>query len=363
MRILMTADTVGGVWTYSLELAKSLAPYDVEILLATLGAPLSESQWACVNQIDNVIVFESDYRLEWMDDPWDDVEQSQEWVRGIARRARPDLIHTNTYCHAAMSWNIPVLLVGHSCALSWHQEVRGQQAGLEWEPYRRLVSHALRNADLVIAPTGSMLAMLERHYGPLRRKQAILNGLPPRGAPSQPKEDFVFTAGRFWDEAKNLATAARAAPHMHWPLRVAGLRHPDGADGKMEEVEFLGALSAKEMHEVYSRASIYVLPAKYEPFGLTALEAAFDRCALVLGDIATLREVWGDAALFVPPDDHLALADAVNRLIADPALRRRQADAAYLRALQLNSDRQAASYMKAYGQLLASPQRRLQKVS
>ena len=40
----MTADTVGGVWTYALELTRALQPYDVEVLLAIMGPSLSASQ-------------------------------------------------------------------------------------------------------------------------------------------------------------------------------------------------------------------------------------------------------------------------------------------------------------------------------
>ena len=46
MKILMTADTVGGVWTYALELAGALAPHGVEVALATMGRRLSSAQEA-----------------------------------------------------------------------------------------------------------------------------------------------------------------------------------------------------------------------------------------------------------------------------------------------------------------------------
>ena len=65
-----------------------------------------------------------------------------------------------------------------------------------------------------------------------------------------------------------------------------------------------GRLTPPQMARVVSRApSIYALPARYEPFGLSVLEAALSGCALVLGDIPSLREIWDGAALFVDPDD------------------------------------------------------------
>jgi glycosyltransferase involved in cell wall biosynthesis len=101
-----------------------------------------------------------------------------------------------------------------------------------------------------------------------------------------------------------------------------------------------------------SRASIYALPARYEPFGQTALEAALSGCALVLGDVPSLREVWGPAALYVPPDDHAALHAALTMLIDDELLRRRMATKAHTRALQFTPSRMVDAYLSAYARMV-----------
>jgi len=93
------------------------------------------------------------------------------------------------------------------------------------------------------------------------------------------------------------------------------------------------------------------LPARYEPFGLTALEAAWSGCALVLGDIDSLREVWDGAAIFVAPDDHAALAHALRRLIADTALRERYAALARERAEAHRPAAMADAYLRAYADI------------
>jgi glycosyltransferase involved in cell wall biosynthesis len=108
------------------------------------------------------------------------------------------------------------------------------------------------------------------------------------------------------------------------------------------------------MAEWYARASIYALPARYEPFGLSILEAASAGCALVLGDIATLRENWDGAADFVAPDDGDALAGAIQRLIDDPLRRDRQARLARRRARRFPADRMAAAYLTLYRELTAA---------
>jgi hypothetical protein len=101
------------------------------------------------------------------------------------------------------------------------------------------------------------------------------------------------------------------------------------------------------------RAAIYALPARYEPLGLSVLEAALAGCALVLGDIPSLREVWGgEAAIFVPPNDVDALADALELLRREPVRRARLAVCARARALEYGPARMAASYLAAYSSLL-----------
>ena len=121
----MTADTVGGVWTYAIELARALEPFGVEILIATMGAPLSLAQRREAEELPHVAVAESKYQLEWMDEPWDDVDAAGTWLLKLARRFKADLVHLNGYVHAALPWNVPVMVVVHSCVLSWWQSVKG----------------------------------------------------------------------------------------------------------------------------------------------------------------------------------------------------------------------------------------------
>ncbi|MGE5438621.1 MAG: glycosyltransferase family 1 protein, partial [Bacteroidota bacterium] len=69
-RVLMTADTIGGVWTYALELSEALKDYAIEIYLATMGSPLTPRQKEALSKIENLRLFESSYKLEWMEEPW-----------------------------------------------------------------------------------------------------------------------------------------------------------------------------------------------------------------------------------------------------------------------------------------------------
>jgi len=113
MRILMTADPVGGVWSYALELCAALAQDDVRVTLATLGGEPSPAQLDEVARLPNVELFCSAYRLEWMPQPWDDLQRAGKWLLSLQKALRPDLIHLNHLVHAELPWDAPVLTVAH----------------------------------------------------------------------------------------------------------------------------------------------------------------------------------------------------------------------------------------------------------
>src|SRR5581483_11395624 len=109
-RILMTADTIGGVWTYSLELARGLAKHGVEVHLATMGALPTREQRKEASDIRGLLLHTSTCKLEWMDDRWGDVERAGEWLLKLEQTTRPDLIHLNGYAHAVLPWSVPTIV-------------------------------------------------------------------------------------------------------------------------------------------------------------------------------------------------------------------------------------------------------------
>lgn len=355
LNILMTTDTIGGVWTYSLDLAKALIQKGHQVFLATMGSPLSDKQRDEIDQTPRLETYESSYKLEWMDNPWQDIEQAGQWLLQLERYVCPDLIHLNGYAHGALPWQTPTVMVGHSCVMSWWQAVKGEPPPTKWDQYRQHVKQGLQAADAVLAPTQAMLNALERHYGPLPNSGVVPNGRDPDLFWADQKKPFIFTASRVWDEAKNIVALEAVAPHLPWPVFVAGEdKHPNGRSVQLHHMNLLGRLTFEELQPWFAQASIYALPARYEPFGLSALEAAMAGCALVLGDIPSLREVWGNAALYVPPNDSEALEIALSLLIIDPAYRRMMARRAHTHAQIFTSERMANRYLSVYQELVQS---------
>jgi glycosyltransferase involved in cell wall biosynthesis len=353
LRVLMTSDTIGGVWTYALDLIEALAPHGDQVLLATLGKPLTSGQRCAVAAQPNVTLCESAFDLEWMDSPWEDVDRSGEWLMELAAAFAPDVVHLNTYSHAALPWSVPVLVAGHSCVYSWWHAVKGEAPPPAWRTYHRRVQAGLQEADLVVTPTRAMLDALIEHYGPLANTQVIYNGRSSRRfAAEANKEAMIMSAGRLWDEAKNIQILEQVASLLPWPIFIAGdQQHPSGKHVGFRCLHALGRLEADAVQLWLAKASIYVLPARYEPFGLSILEAALSRCAIVLGDIASLREVWGGAAIYVPPDDPIAIASALRNLASQDHQRLLMGSKARARAQEYTGKRMGDAYHQAYRRL------------
>lgn len=334
----MTADTVGGVWTYCVELAHALG---AEVHLATMGRPLSAAQRVEAEVFASV--HESGFPLEWQEDPWPGVDGAGQWLLSLEEQVRPDVVHLNGYVHGSLPWRAPVVVVAHSDVLSWWRAVHGTDPGHEWDTYRRRVAQGLRAAARVVAPTAAVAADLARGYGvadavvvPNCRRADLV-------VPAE-KSPVVLSAGRVWDAAKGVDALCRVAPRLPGPVLVAG-----EGDQELSGVEALGPLSFPELAAHLGRAAVYAAPARYEPFGLGALEAGLAGCALVLGDLPSLREVWGDAASYVEDDQELAAE--LTALLADAGLAASRGADARARALTFSPERTAAGYREVYASL------------
>jgi glycosyltransferase involved in cell wall biosynthesis len=355
--VLLVADALGGVFTHAIELARALTASRVRVVLATEGAELTADRRRAVASLRGVEHEGRPYRLEWMPDPWDDVAAAGRWLLALEERVRPDVVHTCELAHGALPFRAPKLVAGHSCATAWFEAVRGVPAPPDWERYRAVVSAGLRGAAAVVAPTAWMARALVRQYAPIPAPAVVPNGRDAGRFWPGPKEELVLAAGRARDEARNVAALMRIAHRLPWPVVVAGdATMPGGDPGTPPSpprypVSFLGRLPEEELARWLSRAAIFAHPARYEPGGLAVLEAALSGCALVLGDLESLRETWDGAAAFVPPWDDDALADAIADLARDEGRRRTLADAARRRGLHLTPRRMAAGYRAIYSAL------------
>jgi len=335
-KVFITADAVGGVWQYTLDLTRALVRAGADVMVATMGPRPDEAQREEMLAVGRVQLIESDFALEWMPNPWGDVDAASEWLLAAARDWEPEVIHLNGYAHASLLWGKPVVVVAHSCVCSWWRAVHAEPAGEEWSEYRRRVREGLLAANTVIAPSAFMASCIAHDYGlPLNRVRVIHNGSEAPLAPIRPKQNVIFAAGRRWDRAKNLDLLERIALKLDWELRIAG-----------------GQLSRPQLLTEMQRSGIFAHAALYEPFGLAVVEAARAGNCLVLSDIPSMRELWDGAAIFIDPRDEQRWISELNRLSRDGSAREDFATAAQRRSLAYNIEAFARSYLDVYRSLM-----------
>jgi glycosyltransferase involved in cell wall biosynthesis len=354
-RVLLVADCVGGVWQYSLELATGLAAHGVEIVLAVPGPAPTSAQRQEAEAIPGLKLQLLDAPLDWQARSERELAPLRAQLIELAGEA-VDLVHLNGAALGDLPVSQPVVPTQHSCLATWWQAMRpGQALPQAWRWHRARTAAGLAAAAAVIAPSAAFADQLRQAYGSQIALAVVHNGRTLGPRPVTPGRHAVaLTAGRLWDEAKNLRTLDAAAAGIRWPVLAAGpTRGPDGQEVQLEHVVALGTLDGAALDDRLWRTAVFASLAVYEPFGLAVLEAALAGCALVLSDTATFRELWHDAALFVPAADPLAARDAVNGLIADRNLRLRLGALAQARANRYSPEACVRGTLAVYQRVLA----------
>jgi glycosyltransferase involved in cell wall biosynthesis len=352
--VMMTTDAVGGVWVYALALSRRLAEAGHRVTLVTLGPPPQGPKCDAARALPSgVALIVTSLSLEWLDPQGDDTLRARSELLRLADRLRPDLVHINGYREGAFPWPCPALVVAHSCVLSWwHAMRRESPPEPRWTAYADAVRAGLNAAEAWVAPTAAFRHSIERLYEPEKFGRVIPNGIDFPETRAISKEPLILASGRIWDSGKNLTGLADMAAQLPWPVHIAG---PGMANSAMpsRNIHWLGEVAHSELQRHMHRAAIYAAPAHYEPFGLGILEAARAGCALLLADIASLRELWDGAAVHIPPDDPEHLRNALEALCMDKRSRRRLQYAAAMRAREYTLARTVSSYLALYESLLA----------
>jgi glycogen synthase len=360
MHVLITSDTLNGNWTFTRELVCGLITRGFRVTLVSFGQiPLPE-QTAWMDRLHGLSYHPTAFRLDWMEEGQHDFYDASAYLCSLVKDVKPDMVHSNHLGHGALPVEIPRIVVAHGDMVTWWQAVHGREpkdsAWLRW--YRQTIARGLAEASAVVAPSEWMLNSVRSHYSGGTREVVIHHGRNPIFFnPYVTKEDTVLAIGRLLDPAKqvNLLTQELhpvpvcivgdgCAEPSKVPVR-ADVRFSDGNTG----VALKGPQSESQLRLLYSRASMYAGTACYEPSGMSILEAALSRCALILNDIPSLRELWGQAAVYFRTNDATSLAETVRILSEDHELRRNYANRAFQRARECyNAHRMTDNYIQLY---------------
>ena len=204
--------------------------------------------------------------------------------------------------------------------------------------YQAVMPRACRLATSVVCVSQATLMSLHAATGiDPRRCEVIGEGpqlLGATPAAPSPAEPYLLYVGSL-EARKNVNTlidaVALAEPPLPATLLIVGpvdarataaLQRRLVEAGAADRVRYLGFVSPDTLTTLYRDASALVLPSLYEGFGLPVLEAMQSGTPVVASDIPSVREVAGDAALYVSrPLDAACWGDALARICADPSLR------------------------------------------
>ncbi|HUG83034.1 MAG TPA: glycosyltransferase family 4 protein [Euzebya sp.] len=160
----------------------------------------------------------------------------------------------------------------------------------------------------------------------------------------------VVFAGRLEHE-KGVEVLIEATRGLPCQLVIAG----QGSDGPRlrriahARTSFEGHLAQPDLAALMRSAAVVVVPSRYEPFGLAALEAMAAGVPVVASAVGGLVDVVvPGSGLLVAPDDPVALAAAIRRVLADPALARALVTGGTARAASLSWQATAEAHLPLY---------------
>lgn len=255
-------------------------------------------------------------------------------VPAVAWWARADVLHCPANFGPALS-RTPVVLTVHDLLGFRFPELvpNGGARGVQI-----LTRTSVRGARTILTDSEASAADLRAHLPmPPDRVEVV-----PLAATAQPGvaagrgdtggRPFLLSNGNRLPH-KNFETLLRALAALPTAIRprlvVPGSHGDDPLAplvtnlGLRDDVELLGWVDEDKLDALYRDAAAYVLPSRFEGFGLPVLEAMTRGCPVVCSDIPVLREVGGNAALYADTRDSDALAAVIHRVLADSSLRER----------------------------------------
>ena len=364
MRVLVTADTFSGVWTYARELVTGLVTQGAQVTLVSFGEIPLPDQTSWMQSLHGLEYHPTAFRLDWMQEGEQDFHAAEEYLCEIVRDTRPDILHLNQLSFGALPVATPRLVTAHGDVITWWLTIHGREPArspwLEW--YRKTVVAGMKRAGAVVTTTNWMSAMLRLAYDGEFESHIISPGRNPiYFNPFVTKEESVLAIGRLWDTGKQVALLTQ---HTHGlPVCIVGADNPIPAPALpiradvrvstgAHEISVKGAQTESQLRNLYSKSTVFAATSRYEPTGLASIEAAFSRCAIVANDTPVYRELWGDAALYFERNDGESLAEVLAQLDQDREMVRLYGTRAYNRARErFTARRMVDEYLQLYRRL------------
>jgi len=253
----------------------------------------------------------------------------------VGLRRRPDAVLSGHIVMSPAAW-----LLSRTLRIPFVQYLHGQEITVR----PALASFAVRHAALSIAVSRHTESLARSCGADPSRVRRIHPGVDPEtAAPAARRRPDVIVVARLDERYKGHDVLIRALPLICACVPQARLvivgdgslrdafEHLARSLGVADAVVFAGAVDDSERDRLLGEASVFAMPSRQlaagagEGFGIVFLEAATRHLPVVAGAVAGTLDavVDGETGLLVDPRDHLAVADAVIRLLKDGSLARR----------------------------------------
>ena len=301
------------------------------------------------------------------------------WLRGRSRQF--DVLHIVDHSYAQLAWQTTPSRTIVSChdleAFSCLFEQPAQRRPKWFQAYSRHILRGMQRAAHVVCVSDTVrCAAVENGLLDAKKVSVVHNGVHPTCRPQPQKEFDECAVGLLPFDANTplllhvgstvrrkridlllriFASVRRQSQHAKL-VRIGGpLTAEQSAEatalGVLDHIVQLPFLSREALAAVYRRCNIALLPSEIEGFGLPVIEAMACGCPVVATDIPVLREVGGDAAIFVQLGQIEAWSDQIVALLAeekvDPQARmlRREASIANARRFSWSAAANQLAYL------------------
>jgi glycosyltransferase involved in cell wall biosynthesis len=248
----------------------------------------------------------------------------QTHLRRAVRSNPPDVFFAGAYT-APLALGVPLAVTIHDVSFAAHPEWFRPREGAR---RRLLTRQAARAAEIVFTDSEfSRGEILERLTVPPERVRVIPPGVTRRTPGPGSAEPLVLYVGSLFNRRRlpatitafAAATATRPGAKLlivgadrTYPAQdLAGLAAEAGVGRRVQIREYV---PENELDALYASASVFVFLSEYEGFGLTPLEALSAGVPIVVLDTPVAREVYGEAAWYVPVEG--TIKDAATAILA-----------------------------------------------
>jgi glycosyltransferase involved in cell wall biosynthesis len=257
----------------------------------------------------------------------------------VPRVGAVDLVHAPSLAVPPSS-SVPLVVTAHDAAPLTMPETFTRRG--RWFHQRGFAAAAQR-ADIVITVSEFSAEEIAAHTSiPRDRIRVVPNGVDLEPATAKEVQRALHTFGLddrpyvFWlgtvQPRKNVRVLIDAFARVVKETDVEHRLVLAGASGWLvddeaavralgDRVRLLGPVPEMHLASLFAGADVFAFPSRHEGFGIPVLEAMAQQTPVLCGDIPALREVAGDSARFLPPDDVDAWAGALTELLTDAALR------------------------------------------